>query len=315
MPSQNSIVTSSSPTSLSAKLSEGLRSTPRERKPGVYYPSEAGYCIRKLFYSYTEPPKIYGDETLGIFALGDAVHEKIGSMLNRSPGVRLIANEKSFVSVVDLDGVDGFTISGRLDDLVEIEVRENGKNPDKPLETVGKAEEGAAPGGETEKKVLDSDGQKGPQFPPSAGKTVKKTFVVDVKTVKSFDYLPEPKAEHVLQLTFYLRVLREQYPGICGKLLYIKKDDFTMTEFDVPYSDENWRTLVRRLTTLHRTLIQPGLRKHGAEPEAKLVKELNWNCNYCPHRANCDFECGPGGAGYKGMKILTPFTEPVEAYL
>ena len=101
----------------------------------------------------------------------------------------------------------------------------------------------------TERKYL--------QIVPPAGKTVKKIYVVDVKSVKSFDYLDEPKREHVLQLTFYLRVLREQFPGICGKLIYIKKDDFSMKEFDVPYDDKNWRELIARLSILHRTLTTP----------------------------------------------------------
>jgi hypothetical protein len=324
MPSQPSVelISPSVPTSLAARLSESLRSTPRDRKAGVYYPSEAGYCLRKLFYSYTESPKIYGDDTLAIFALGDAVHEKIATMLRRCPNVRLIANEKSYVGTIDLEGGDGFTISGRLDDLVEMDVVENEKNQDKTLETLvapGKiAGNGEVPqennvnpaGQKIDDSVVISNGNR----PISS----KKVFVVDVKTVKSFDYLDAPKREHVLQLTFYLRMLRETYPGICGKLLYIKKDDFTMMEFDVPYDDKNWRELISRLTVLHRSLTVPAMRRHGAEPESKFVKSMNWGCGYCSHRDKCEFDCGKDGKSFGGMKLVSPMTpadEAIEAFL
>jgi len=234
---------------------------------------------------------------------------------NRSPKVRLLSNEKSYVSVIDLDGDDGFTISGRLDDLIEMEVLENAENHEKALETSGNPDKIVAVGEKPEETPLNSDGQKGPANCLPVGKPVKKVFVVDVKTVKSFDYLDVPKLEHVLQLTFYLRVLREQYPGICGKLLYIKKEDFSFTEFDIPYSDENWRTLLRRISALHRTLTVPALKKHGAEPESKFVKSMKWGCAYCPHRDKCEFDCGPDGSGFKGMKLVSQPTEPVEAFL
>ena len=321
MPSQpTSIpVAPSSVTSLAARLSESLRSTPRDRKPGVYYPSEAGYCLRKLFYSYTQPPKIHGDDTLAIFALGDAVHEKIATMLNRAPKCRLIANEKSYVGTVDLEGGDGFTISGRLDDLVEMEVLESAQNQEKAVETLVEAGKIAGNGADAPEKVLDNNGEKldpgAVNAPVQIQKAVKRVFVVDVKTVKSFDYLDGPKREHVLQLTFYLRMLRETYPGICGKLLYIKKDDFTFTEYDVPYADENWRELISRLTVLHRTLTTPSMLKHGCEPESKYVEDMKWGCRYCAHRDKCEFDCGPTGNNYGGMRLTTPKNEAVEAFL
>mgnify|MGYP006921293074 CR=1 FL=1 len=324
MPSQpiSQLVATSSATSLAARLSESLRSTPRDRKAGVYYPSEAGYCLRKLFYSYTEPPKVYGDDTLAIFALGDAVHEKIATMLRRTPSVRLIANEKSYVGTVDLEGGEGFTISGRLDDLVEIECKElveNAENPKKALETVGNPGEIAGTRPNSEEKVLGPDMPKVDQKPLAAPcpatRTVKKVFVVDVKTVKSFDYLDKPKPEHVLQLTFYLRMLRETYPGICGKLLYIKKDDFSFKEFDVPYDDENWRNLIRRLSVLHRTLTTPSAAKHGCEPESKYNPDMKCGCGYCSHKDKCEFDCGPDGKSFGGMRIICPKDSGVEAFV
>ena len=316
MPSQtSSLVPPTSPTSLSARLSESLRSTPRERKPGVYYPSEAGTCLRKLFYAYTESPKVYGDDTLAVFALGDAVHEKVANMLSRSPKVRLIANEKSYVAVVDLDGADGFTVSGRLDDLLEMEVQENEKNSEKALETVGDLKESNGNLPNAPENNVNPAGQKIDPGAVNGAKTVNKIFVVDVKTVKSFDYLDEPKRDHVLQLTFYLRVLREQYPGICGKLLYIKKDDFTFKEFEVPYADENWREMVSRFSLLHRTLNTPSMLKHGCEPESKYNPDMKWGCAYCSHRDQCEMEVGKSGEAFAGMRIVCPKDSGVEAFL
>ncbi len=97
----------------------------REHKPkkiGRYYPSEIGGCLRKLWYSYNYPQKVSA-ELLKIFEVGNILHgfavEVLKSEKNKE--IQLLKSEFPFeVKLAD------FTVSGRIDDLVEI--KESGKN-------------------------------------------------------------------------------------------------------------------------------------------------------------------------------------------
>lgn len=312
---------------ISSLLVESLKHTPRARKSGVYYPSDIGYCSRKIYYFHVAPPEIKSSSEADVpmilnFAMGDAIHDKLAQMFSRTRGIRLLENEKAFVSAVDLfeeagAGDGGFVISGRLDDLIEVEVDENA--PEKKAEAQaqpcapeipqGAGEENAqkAPGIEEKLEKVPGNGEKRPNS--------RRIFVVDVKSIKNFDYLEKPKPEHVLQLTYYLRVLRHHYPGIVGKLLYVNKVDFSMREFDVEYDEKVWKGMVERFKVIHRNVVNPRMRKTGPEPEGKLISAKNWECNYCPFRALCDFETGNGGDLWAGRASQVKKEESVEAFL
>ena len=91
----------------------------REYKPkglGKYYPSEAGLCLRKSFYSYKFPSKVEPD-LLKIFEMGNIVHDFIVEVLKdeKSPEVQLLESEFPFKETVD-----DFLISGRVDNLIKV---------------------------------------------------------------------------------------------------------------------------------------------------------------------------------------------------
>lgn len=96
----------------------------RESRPkgfGKYYPSEAGSCLRKSFYSYKFPSQVEPD-LLKIFEMGNIVHDFIVSVLKagKNPSVTLLESEFPFK-----ESVDDFIISGRVDNLIK--VRASGK--------------------------------------------------------------------------------------------------------------------------------------------------------------------------------------------
>jgi CRISPR/Cas system-associated exonuclease Cas4 (RecB family) len=89
----------------------------RERKPkeiGRYYPSEAGLCMRQVWYSYKFPKETEKD-LLRIFHAGNLVHDFVVDVFRseRNPDVVLVESEFPFKIEQD-----GFTVSGRVDDLV-----------------------------------------------------------------------------------------------------------------------------------------------------------------------------------------------------
>jgi len=85
---------------------------------GRYYPSEAGNCMRKVFYSYKNPKEV-DMELLKIFEAGNILHEFIVDVLEseKNPGIELLEKESPFT----LD-VDDITISGRVDDIVILKI-------------------------------------------------------------------------------------------------------------------------------------------------------------------------------------------------
>lgn len=88
----------------------------RKKEIGKYYPSEAGNCLRKLYYSYTIP-KPTEDDLLKIFHVGNILHEFVLQVLKseKTPEVKLLQSE---VPVKIL--MEKFQISGRVDDLIMI---------------------------------------------------------------------------------------------------------------------------------------------------------------------------------------------------
>jgi CRISPR-associated exonuclease Cas4 len=292
--------------SLISLLTESLPKEPHPRKNGVYYPSEVGACLRKVFYTHTMPPAQHSMETLLVFTMGDAVHDKLASMFKTTRNVRLIANEKSFVAPIEWRG-QSFTISGCLDDLVQVWVPgapNTQPNPEKCGE-IGKTPE--------EPPI----NQENPQ--QTGGKW--HTFVVDVKSTKSVDHLAAAKPEHAFQVFFYLRCLQHSYPDIVGKLLYVEKNSFAMKEFDVEYTDAAWKASLDRYAAIHAAVSDPDRTGAALEPEAKTSQERAWECNYCPFRARCDLDVGPSGVEWKKaeahrrMKPGQAGPGPVEAYL
>ncbi len=81
---------------------------------GRYYPSEAGNCVRKIYYSY-RTPKETDVEILKVFEMGNLVHGFIVDVLKseKNSEIELIASEDPFQVKID-----NFVVSGRIDDVL-----------------------------------------------------------------------------------------------------------------------------------------------------------------------------------------------------
>ena len=81
---------------------------------GRYYPSEAGQCLRKAYYSFINP-KETDLELTKIFEAGNIVHDFVSKVFesDKNPDVELLESETSFGIPID-----DFVISGRIDNLI-----------------------------------------------------------------------------------------------------------------------------------------------------------------------------------------------------
>ena len=99
-------------------ISNYVRREIKEKTIGRYYPSEAGNCVRKVFYSYKNPKEV-NLELLKIFEAGNILHEFIVDVLEseKNPHIELLEKESPFTLEAD-----DIIISGRVDDIVVLKI-------------------------------------------------------------------------------------------------------------------------------------------------------------------------------------------------
>ncbi len=95
-------------------LDEYLKRPMRPREIGRYYPSEIGFCLRKIWYGYRNPVPI-SPEVLKIFEAGNVMHDFVATVFSspRQKAVELLVEEMPF----KMEKPE-YTISGRVDDIV-----------------------------------------------------------------------------------------------------------------------------------------------------------------------------------------------------
>lgn len=95
-----------------------LRRESKARSVGRYYPSEAGSCLRKSWYSYNIPREVDMD-LIKVFEAGNLVHDFIVNVLmsEKNPHIELLNKEIPFeMKVGDI------VISGRIDDIILVKI-------------------------------------------------------------------------------------------------------------------------------------------------------------------------------------------------
>lgn len=97
-------------------IDEHIKKESRPKGIGKYYPSEAGSCMRKVFYSYKFPSEIDPD-LRKIFEMGNIIHDFVVEVLKseKTKDIELLESEFPFK-----EEVDGFQISGRIDNLIKV---------------------------------------------------------------------------------------------------------------------------------------------------------------------------------------------------
>jgi CRISPR/Cas system-associated exonuclease Cas4 (RecB family) len=110
-------------------------------------------------------------------------------------------------------------------------------------------------------------------------KTSGKTFVVEVKSTKSIDYVQEASEAHVMQLQLYMHAT-----GIHnGIVLYVDKNNLQSKQFLVEYSKENVKEILERFAELHSLLTSKLLPIDEAKKDAKK----QWMCRFCEYAEKC----------------------------
>ena len=127
----------------------------------------------------------------------------------------------------------------------------------------------------------------------------RQRYVLEIKTVDDLETAVKngwiPKLEHRAQLNVYLRA----YPKSLGVLLYIDRSDFSMEEFVFEFDEELYRKTLERAKRLHEALKA----RTVPEPEAKLNKDMQWQCKLCFFSAQCDKDqSSPRGPATDGLK-------------
>jgi len=92
----------------------------RAKETGRYFPSEAGNCLRKSWYSY-KIPRETPKSIIKVFKVGMMLHDFISEVLisGVSKEVKLISTELPFKLEFD-----GLLISGRIDDIVHAKIED-----------------------------------------------------------------------------------------------------------------------------------------------------------------------------------------------
>lgn len=98
------------PEDIKEKLKESLtRKDDKKRIPGFFYASEAGYCPRKIYYSFKKKTE-YGVTTMGIFRIGNMMHEVLQNLYEKNEDLIVVEPERRTQLCFD-----DFNITGHID--------------------------------------------------------------------------------------------------------------------------------------------------------------------------------------------------------
>lgn len=133
--------------------------------------------------------------------------------------------------------------------------------------------------------------------------------VLELKTINSmaFRYKDLPKAPHIVQVTSYLKVLRDEggkaldaegnaviIPPLGDRLsrariAYVSKDDLLVSEHTVLWTPDKEADLLGRLDTLNQHLAAGTLPERLPDEQDKKSGKPKraYLCNYCPFSTHC----------------------------
>lgn len=239
---------------------DDLRQADRGSDAGEWHPSSlANDCKRQAVYSYIGEPVSNDrqDRNIRIMDRGTEIHEEVQAMVIRS----ILAKggqPSDFLAEVK---VDAFGIKGSSDGLLAVA---DGRHYDE----VGNPEDGLQPVYELQEyKSISTVGLKylkpkpfGKPGPLNAAK---------------------PKPEHVKQARIYYGCLETQGYLLDGiRIVYIDRDDWSVTEFEVePWDDIEFGTFLTEMDVLNSHV------EEGTLPER--MPDDYWLCKYCPYFTTC----------------------------
>ena len=107
----------------------------------------------------------------------------------------------------------------------------------------------------------------------------KKVYLVEVKSASALKFLDKPSESHIMQLQLYMHKQKIHD----GLVLYIEKNTLKTKVFDVKYDFNIVEEAVNRFRVLHNFLVSEKL----PDPEARIEKDMNWQCKKCNYKEEC----------------------------
>jgi CRISPR-associated exonuclease Cas4 len=104
-------------------------------------------------------------------------------------------------------------------------------------------------------------------------------ILVEIKTMRTLNFIDGVKKHHLMQSNFYLSVMKLKK----GFVIYIDRTNLQHKIFEVTQSDELFDEMVKRCKVLHKHLVENKV----PFAEAKLNRNMRWNCDYCLYRLEC----------------------------
>jgi hypothetical protein len=125
-------------------------------------------------------------------------------------------------------------------------------------------------------------------------------MVIEIKSISEWGFKFReregiPMEAHSKQTQFYLWKLRDKYPNILARVLYVQIPYQNLLEFDIPYSEEDLMDLQRFWTTINKA-IKVGKLPPAAPSVVKSSINGKWQVNYqaewCRHHIKCTGDSG-----------------------
>lgn len=124
----------------------------------------------------------------------------------------------------------------------------------------------------------------------------KPSIIYEIKSVNSraFWWMAkspkgfQPKPDHVKQAHLYLYELRDKYPGIEARVLYVARDDMSTQECDILYDEAHAQSQVEKFGVLNecwKNKVVPPVEPAITQEYGKYI--VNWKAKYCSHHALC----------------------------
>lgn len=123
-----------------------------------------------------------------------------------------------------------------------------------------------------------------------------KTLLYEIKTMHSRGFWYREKGgrlalpHHELQVTAYLWLLKEKYPGIEGRLCYVSKDDLAVMTVEVPYREKLVEEIKEQLHVLNEAWESqepPSAALEVVFDEGQGKWAVNWQGRYCALHERC----------------------------
>jgi CRISPR/Cas system-associated exonuclease Cas4 (RecB family) len=106
--------------------------------------------------------------------------------------------------------------------------------------------------------------------------------LIEIKSVRDLRFFKNIKPHHEEQFQFYINMIK--VPNLESYLVYLDRGTLEMKIFQIQKDEEIFKKVINRAEKLHFFLTK----NEVPLPEAKIVKDRNWECRYCDYKTLCN---------------------------